>query len=65
MLIFVCSGPSAQVQDIQAGNSFGSFELNEGTGQTHTFNSGPGLYRINVSSGRDSAHWTMTVDDYY
>jgi serine/threonine-protein kinase len=65
MLIFVCSGPSAQVQDIQAGNSFGSFELNEGTGQTHTFNSGPGLYRVNVSSGRDSAHWTMTVDDYY
>ena len=65
MLIFVCSGPSAQVQDIQAGNSFGNFELNEGTGQTHTFNSGPGLYRVDVSSGRDSARWTMTVEDYY
>ena len=41
-LIFVCSGPSAKVKDAQGGPSFGSFELGEGSEQTHTFTSGPG-----------------------
>ncbi len=64
-LIFVCSGPSAKVHDAQGGPSFGSFELGEGSEQTHTFNSGPGLYSLDVSGGNDRARWTMTVEDYY
>ena len=64
-LIFVCSGPSAKVHDAQGGPSFGSFELGEGSEQTHTFTSGPGLYSLAVSGGNDSARWTMTVEDHY
>jgi hypothetical protein len=26
---------------------------------------GPGLYRLKVSGGHDSAHWSMTIYDYY
>ena len=37
----------------------------EGESQTHTFSSGAGLYRLVVSGGRDSARWSMTVEDYY
>ncbi len=64
-LIFVCSGPSAKVHDEQGGPSFGSFELGEGSEQTHTFTSGPGLYSLDVSGGNDTARWTMTVEDHY
>ena len=64
-LIFVCSGPSAKVRDAQGGPSFGSFELGEGSEQTHTFSSGPGLYSLAVSGGDDSARWSMTVEDHY
>ena len=48
-----------------SGSTFGSFELGEGGEQTHTFDSGPGLYRLDVSGGNDSARWTMTVEDRY
>jgi serine/threonine protein kinase len=64
-LLFVCFGPSAEVEDLNAGSSFDSFELGEGESETHTFESGPGLYRMRISGGHDSARWSMTVDDYY
>jgi eukaryotic-like serine/threonine-protein kinase len=65
LLLFICEGPSAEAVKLNAGSAFGSFELGEGESQTHVFNSGPGLYRLVVSGGRDSARWSMTVDDYY
>jgi eukaryotic-like serine/threonine-protein kinase len=65
LLVVVCFGPSAEARNLQTGSSFGGFELGEGESQTHTFNSGPGLYRLVVAGGRDSARWSMTVDDYY
>ena len=65
LLLVVCGGPSAEARNLQTGSSAGSFELGEGESQTHTFNSGPGLYRLEVSGGRDSARWSMTVEDYY
>ena len=65
LLLLACLGPSAQAHDLQSGSSFGSFELGEGGSQTHTFNSGPGLYRVEVSGGEDSARWTMTIEDHY
>ncbi len=65
LLLVVCLGPSAEAQNLETGTSFGGFELGEGSSETHTFSSGPGLYRLNVSGGRDSARWSMTVEDYY
>jgi eukaryotic-like serine/threonine-protein kinase len=64
-LLLVCFGPSAEVEDLHTGSTFDSFELGEGESETHTFDSGPGLYRLKVSGGHDSAHWSMTVYDYY
>ena len=65
LLLFICEGPSAEAVNLNTGSAFGSFELGEGESQTHVFNSGPGLYRLVVSGGRDAARWSMTVDDYY
>jgi hypothetical protein len=65
LLIVVCEGPSAEAVDLNTGSGFGGFELEEGQSQTHTFNGGPGLYNLVVSGGRDSARWSMTVEDYY
>jgi eukaryotic-like serine/threonine-protein kinase len=65
LLIVVCEGPSAEAVNLDTGSSFGGFELEEGNAQTHTFDSGPGLYDLVVSGGRDSARWSMTVEDYY
>jgi serine/threonine-protein kinase len=64
LLLLVCEGPSAQARNVDAGSSAGGFELEEGESQTHVFATGPGLYRIKVSGGRDSARWSMTVEDY-
>jgi serine/threonine protein kinase len=64
-LLVVCFGPSAEVENLHgSGSSFGSFELGEGENETHTFDSGPGLYRLMISGGHDSARWSMTVEDY-
>ena len=65
LLILTCLGPSAEARDLHSGAAFGSFELGEGTEQTHVFEAGPGLYRVEVSGGEDSAEWSMTVEDYY
>jgi hypothetical protein len=65
LLIFTCFGPSAQARDLHSHSTFGSFELNEGSAQTHVFEGGPGLYRVEVSAGHDSASWSVTVEDYY
>jgi hypothetical protein len=64
-LLVVCLGPSAAVDDLRTESTFGQFELGEGGTETHTFDSGPGLYRVVVSGGHDTAKWSMTVADYY
>ncbi len=64
-LLLVCFGPSAEAENLHGDSSGGGFELGEGSSQTHTFDSGPGLYRLVVSAGHDSARWSMTVEDYY
>jgi eukaryotic-like serine/threonine-protein kinase len=64
-LVLVCFGPSAEAIDLHGEQSAGDFELGQGDSQTHTFDSGPGLYRLLVSGGHDSARWSMTVEDYY
>ncbi len=65
LLIFVCEGPSAQARSLSGGAGAGGFELGEGEGQSHVFSSGPGVYQLAISGGRDSARWSMTVQDYY
>jgi hypothetical protein len=64
-LLLVCFGPSAEARDLETGSGLGSFELGEGSAETHTFDTGPGLYRLQISGGRDSARWSMSVEDYY
>jgi len=51
--------------NVQTGSTFGGFELGKGETETHTFTSGPGVYSLVVSGGRDSARWSMTVEDHY
>jgi serine/threonine-protein kinase len=65
LLLVVCGGPSAEARNLQSGAGAGGFELEEGESQAHVFNSGPGTYRLLVSGGRDSARWSMTVEDDY
>jgi hypothetical protein len=65
LLVVVCLGPSAKAQNLQSGASAGGFDLGEGPAQTHTFDGGPGLFRLSIAGGQDSARWSMTVDDYY
>jgi hypothetical protein len=65
LLLVVCLGPSAKAQNLQTGEGAGSFDLGEGPAQTHTFESGPGLFRLAITGGQDSARWSMTVEDYY
>jgi eukaryotic-like serine/threonine-protein kinase len=65
LLLVVCFGPSAEARNMQSGSKFGGFELAEGEAKTHTFSGGPGLYSLTVSGGRDSARWSMMVEDHY
>ncbi len=65
LLLVVCLGPSAHAQNLNTDASVGSFDLGEGSSQTHTFDTGPGLYQLAVSGGHDPAKWSMTVEDYY
>jgi serine/threonine protein kinase len=65
LLLLVCFGPSAKASNLKTGQSFDGFDLSSGSSHAHVFDSGPGLYRVNVSGGEDSARWAMTVQDYY
>lgn len=49
----------------EGSGSAGGFELGEGEEQSHVFTTGPGVYELRISGGRDSAQWSMTVQDYY
>jgi hypothetical protein len=63
--IFFCSGPSAQVANLSSRSDTTGFDLNDGSGQTQVFKSGPGLYQITVSPGDDTARWSIEMQDYY
>ncbi|HXP38194.1 MAG TPA: PASTA domain-containing protein, partial [Solirubrobacteraceae bacterium] len=65
LLLLVCFGPSATASNLKTGQSFDGFDLSSGSSHAHVFDSGPGLYRVSVSGGKDSARWAMTVQDYY
>jgi hypothetical protein len=65
LLLLVCFGPSAKASNLQTGQNLDGFDLSSGGSHAHVFDSGPGLYRVNVDGGKDSARWAMAVQDYY
>jgi hypothetical protein len=65
LLLVVCFGPSAHTTNLHSGESLEAFDLSAGSAHGHTFASGPGLYEVTVSPGRDAARWSMAVQDYY
>ena len=64
-LLFICSGPTATVTNVTTGATVDQFDLGEGSGKTHTFETGPGTYQISMSPGSDTAQWSIKVDDWY
>ena len=58
--VLFCDGPSGQV--IGTSKSFG---MNDGDGQTQVFKTSPGRYQIAIKPGLDSAHWSITVQDWF
>ncbi len=64
-LIFICSGPSATLTDAHSGVTLDNFDLGQGSGQTRTFHTGPGVYQLSVSPGSDTARWNIEVQDLY
>ena len=62
--IIVCFGPHASVNRLDSGPGVSGFDLSDGT-SAKVFDSGPGTYQLGVSSGEDSANWSITVQDYY
>ena len=64
-LIFICSGPSAGVDNIATGSTVGSFDLSDGGRQTRLFSTGPGTFRLQITPGSDTARWSAWVEDWY
>jgi hypothetical protein len=64
-LLFICSGPSAQVAALAGTWSGTRFDLNDGANQTREFDTGAGRYQLSVSPGSDTASWSITVEDYF
>jgi serine/threonine-protein kinase len=65
LLLITCLGPSAEVLNLTTGSSSEGFELSEGSSESHTFRTGPGTYRLDVTGGDDRARWAMTIEDFY
>jgi eukaryotic-like serine/threonine-protein kinase len=63
--IFWCSGPQAEVDRVSGGATLAAFGLNDGGRQARVFSTGPGVYRLSVSPGADSAGWRVWVEDDY
>jgi eukaryotic-like serine/threonine-protein kinase len=59
--VLFCDGPSAQV----LGPKNTSFGMNDGSGKTKVFTTGPGVYQIQIQPGLDNARWSFTVEDWY
>jgi hypothetical protein len=59
--VIFCDGPSGQV----LGPKSSSFGMNDGSGQTKVFQTGPGIYQVQIHAGLDNARWSFTVEDWY
>jgi hypothetical protein len=63
--VFFCSGPTAHVRSADGATALGTFSLNSGSDQLHSFHSGPGVYQVTITPGDDSANWSVQIEDYY
>jgi eukaryotic-like serine/threonine-protein kinase len=63
--VFFCNGPSAQVIGLGATSTNTSFDLSNGGTKTRAFQSGPGLYQVDIRPGWDSAQWSVQVEDWF
>jgi hypothetical protein len=63
--ILFCDGPTAHVINTATGQAVSAFGLNDGSGQTETFSTGPGTYEIRVTPGGDTAKWSVHVEDWF
>jgi eukaryotic-like serine/threonine-protein kinase len=63
--ILFCSGPTARVLRAGSGDYVAGFGLQNGTGQTQSFDTGAGTYEIQVTPGGDQAGWSVQVQDLY
>jgi hypothetical protein len=63
--ILFCEGPTANVLDMATGRTIDQFGLGAGSDQNQVVGAGPGVYRIRVTPGMDSAQWSINVQDYY
>jgi serine/threonine-protein kinase len=63
--VFFCDGPSAHVVGTGAKSTDQTFDLNDGDSQAQVFKTGPGQYQIAIQPGSDSAHWSVTVEDWF
>lgn len=62
--IFFCDGPTAHVREISGGPPT-DFSLSNGSDETQVFDTGPGVYRIEITPGDDDARWSVAVQDWY
>jgi hypothetical protein len=63
--VLFCSGPTARVLDAAAARYVAGFGLQDGTGQIQSFDSGAGMYEIQVTPGGDDAGWSLQVQDLF
>ncbi len=63
--ILFCSGPNANVANVDNGATVAGLGLSDGGRQTQVFRSGPGTYSLTVRPGSDTARWSLSVEDYY
>src|SRR5204863_3673741 len=52
---FLCSAPSAEVDNVKTNSGRDQFDLSPGDAQTQVFSSGPGIYQVTVTPGSDGA----------
>jgi eukaryotic-like serine/threonine-protein kinase len=62
--VLFCNGPSAQVLGLGADTTNQSFDLNGGSSKTKVFQTGTGLYQIDINPGWDDARWSVEVEDW-
>jgi hypothetical protein len=63
--VLFCSGPTARVLDAATARYVAGFGLQDGTGQIQSFDSGAGMYEIQVTPGGDDAGWSLQVQDLF
>jgi serine/threonine-protein kinase len=62
--VLFCNGPSAQLLGLGGNTTNDSFGLGKGSGKTKVFQTGPGVYQIDINPGWDDASWSIEVQDW-